>query len=40
MADLNLYKSKTALLIADFAIGIGENPIAHHSQAPHQRLLR
>ncbi len=29
MADLNLDKSKTALLMADFAIiGIGENPIA------------
>ncbi len=29
MAELNLDKSKTALLMADFAtIGIGENPIA------------
>ena len=29
MADLNLDKSETALLMADFAIiGIGENPIA------------
>ena len=29
MAELNLAKSKTALLMADFAtIGIGENPIA------------
>ena len=44
MAELNLDKSKTALLMADFAtIGIGENPIAQErhtlNRAPYSNVI-